>query len=261
MEQIKTVGIKEVNKPVPKSGGLNVGHQPDLRFSFVAKKTALSLTAITGLLLVMHIIAYFVFFRFPERLFALNLVKRFGLDREGNIPTLFSALILFLAGGLLYLIYREAKARKQKHAVSHWLVLSFAFIFLGVDEATRIHEFIADLMRALSVRPLPGFLKHAWVIPYVILLGGAGVHYLRFILQLPARTRNQFLVAGAVYVGSALGLEMIEGIVEVSKGEDSLLVLQLQTVEETLEMLSVILFNYALLQYLGNKKLELQLNS
>ncbi len=259
MEQIKEATIKETRRTITDPGTSLYNHQPDFRFAFHAGKTARISLLITGILLVAHLIAHFVYFRMPERGFAFNLVQRFALNKDGNIPTLFSAFLLFAAAMLLYLIYKQAKAKGQKYAFSHWLLLSFLFIFLGLDEATQIHEFTSGIVKKVADRPLPGFLRHAWIIPYLLLLGAVGVHYLRFVLRLPARTRNQFILAGVVYVGSAMGLEMIEGIQE-SAGGRAMLVLQLQTVEETCEMLAIVLFNYALMQYLGSKKVEISLD-
>ncbi len=254
MEQIKKARIKETLTTLTTSGTAYT-QQPDYSFTLPARRLAFISLLCTALLLVLHVVSYLVYFRLPERGFAVNLVKRFGLDRDGNVPTLFSAFLLFAAAFFLYLIYKEAKTQRRKNAFSHWLPLCFLFIFLGLDEATQIHEFSSGIVRKVAGQPLPGFLRHAWIIPYLLLIGVVGLHYLRFVLTLPSRTRNQFICAGLLYVGSAMGLEMLEGIEEAKRGH-SLLVLQMQTVEETTEMLAIVLFNYALMQYLGRKKVE-----
>jgi hypothetical protein len=259
MEQIKMARIKETLTTLT-TPGTGFSQQPDFIFSLSARRLAFVSVWGTGILLLLHIAAHFIYFRMPDRGFALNLVKRFGLNRDGNVPTLYSAFLLFAAAAFLYLVYKGAKAKGEKNAFSHWLVLCFLFIFLGLDEATQIHEFTSGIVKKIADRPLPGFLRHAWIIPYLLLIGAVGLHYLRFVLKLPARTRNQFIVAGLVYVGSAMGLEMLEGMYE-ARGGHALLVLQLQTIEETFEMLAVILFNYALMQYLGPKKIEYKLAS
>lgn len=259
MEQIKEVTIKETRKTISGPAASLYSQQPDFRFSVQARKLARFSMLVAAVLLLAHILAHFIYFQMPDRGFAQNLVLRFGLNKDGNVPTLFSAFLLFIAAGLLYLIYKQAKAKGQKYAFSHWLLLSFLFIFLGLDEATQIHEFSSGIVKKVADRPLPGFLRHAWIIPYLVLLVVVGLHYLRFVLRLPARTRNQFIIAGILYIGSAMGLEMIEGVHEAAGGR-GMLVLQLQTVEETCEMLAVILFNYALMQYLGSKKLEISMD-
>ena len=164
MEQIKKARINETLIKLTTSGAA-YSPQPDFTFSLSARRLAsISLWGV-GLLLALHVVSYFVYFRLPERGFALNLVKRFGLDRDGNVPTLYSAFLLFAAALFLYLIYKQAKAQGQKNAFSHWLPLCFLFIFLGLDEATQIHEFTSGIVKKVAGQPLPGFLRHAWIIP------------------------------------------------------------------------------------------------
>ena len=55
-----------------------------------------------------------------------------------------------------------------------------------------------------------------------LLVMGVGLCYLRFLLQLERRTRLLFVAAGALFVGGALGMEMIAGIVVESYGVASL---------------------------------------
>lgn len=235
--------------------------EPSILFNLRAWDLSRVCLIITGILLVLHVIARYLLYLMPDRSLAQMLVGRLGLDRDGNIPTLFSALLLFTSGTLLFLIYRIAKVRRDKYANSHWLLLCFLFFFLGVDEATQIHEFSSGIIKAVAPNKPTGVLRHAWVIPYLVLSLGVGLYYLRFALQLPTATRNMIMLAGFVYVGSALGFEMMEGVEETAINGKNLLVRALQTVEEVLEMLAIILFNYALMKYLGTKKIGLQLNS
>ena len=57
-------------------------------------------------------------------------------------------------------------------------------------------------------------------------------------------------MAGAVYVGGAIGMEMIGGFYQDVYGYDLTYVL-LQTIEEVGEMLGIVIFIYALCYYLS----------
>jgi hypothetical protein len=228
-------------------------------FSISARSLARISLIITGIMLLAHLASYFLVYLMPGRDLPKLIVFRFGLDRDGNVPTLYSTFLLFTSSMLLFLIYLQAKQRRELQHLRHWLILSFIFLFLGIDEATMLHELSSGFVKAFAGRPLTGLLKHAWVLPYFILSVAVGLYYLRFVLQLPKITRNLFLLAGFTYVGSALGFELLESLEQSATNSHNFAVRSMQTVEEVLEMGAIILFNYALMQYLGNKQIAVNL--
>jgi hypothetical protein len=80
-----------------------------------------------------------------------------------------------------------------------------------------------------------------------------GLADLPFLAALPAPTRGLFIVAGAVYVGGAVGMELVEGyVVEDYHGTENLAFIVASTVEEGLEMVGIVIFIRALMGYLGD---------
>ena len=61
-----------------------------------------------------------------------------NMDRELNLPTLFSTMLLLTAARLLMQL---SKASLQESA-DDWTLLSRIFMFLAVDEALQIHEIL-----------------------------------------------------------------------------------------------------------------------
>ena len=49
------------------------------------------------------------------------------------------------------------------------------------------------------------------MIPYIGFVLIVGLAYARFLFELPAKTRNLFLIAATLYVEGALGIEMVGG--------------------------------------------------
>jgi hypothetical protein len=97
-----------------------------------------------------------------------------------------------------------------------------------------------------------GVFHYGWVIPALVFVAGFGIAYLRFVfLHLDTRTRMRFIAAGLIYVGAALGLELIEGPVDVHFGLQSVPARAAVAVEETLEMLGIVVFMFAILTYIG----------
>ncbi|HET7876233.1 MAG TPA: hypothetical protein VFN71_12010 [Methylomirabilota bacterium] len=178
----------------------------------------------------------------------LGFVRLFDLDAEANVPTWYASVTLLLCAGLLGLIARAESERGGRDA-TRWAVLALIFVGLSIDEAASIHELaIKPLQTAWNTR---GIFYFGWIIPGGIFALLVGVAYGRFLWRLPIRTRRRFVLAGALYVGGALGVEMAGGAVAGSYGREQLGYVALATVEETLEMIGILVFLYALAAHLA----------
>ncbi|MCZ0904903.1 hypothetical protein ON021_33910, partial [Microcoleus sp. HI-ES] len=99
---------------------------------------------------------------------------------------------------------------------------------------------------------LGGIFYFVWVIPGAIFVAVTALAYLKFLRHLPRKTRDFFLLAGSIYVGGALGMEMVGGYYADAVGQRNLIYGLMVCVEEILEMVGVIVFIYALLSYIGS---------
>lgn len=185
-----------------------------------------------------------------------EVVRLFNINRESSVPTWYASSLLLVCavflGVIAYQKYRHKEAYRH-----HWLGLALIFLYLSLDEAATIHEILTDpLQEALETS---GPLFFGWVvaaIPLVILFALA---YIRFWWNLPTRIRTLFFLAGAVYVGGALGIEMIGANQWYHDGGTSLLYSTIGTVEEFCEMLGAITLIYALWVYLAGTATVLQI--
>lgn len=130
-------------------------------------------------------------------------------------------------------------------------MLGLVFLFLTLDEAVQIHEQTMVVVHYL-LPGLPSTLASAWVIPYALLALAAGLYFLKFVLKLPSRTRNLFILAGGIFVLGALGLEVAESYFYDNYGAAHIFSLSVFTLQELLEMIGVTLFIYALLDYISS---------
>jgi hypothetical protein len=112
-----------------------------------------------------------------------------------------------------------------------------------------IHERLIEPMNALL--NISGALQYAWVIPYGFGVLVFGVIYLRFLSQLPARTAIFFALAGTIFVSGAIGLEMAGGWSQELHGTASITYVLIQSFEEIFEIVGVIIFIYALSDYIA----------
>ncbi|MBI4204237.1 MAG: hypothetical protein HY527_04355 [Betaproteobacteria bacterium] len=170
----------------------------------------------------------------------------FSVSGEGKLPTFYSGMTLLAAAALLGLIAAHERSRGGRFH-RHWAGLGIIFVLMALDEMFRVHE--------MTIRPLreifgvtSGALSRAWVIPAMAFLAVMAVAYFRFLVALPARSRALFVIAGAIYVGGALGLEMVGGVYTSTYQRD-LTYGVIATLEEVLEMAGMVLFLYGLMDH------------
>ena len=180
-----------------------------------------------------------------------GLIELFYLGNEHNIPTFFSALILLLAAILIGII-GVLKRKVSGIYRLHWMSLAYLFLFLATDEASGIHEMLQRPTVELIGSHPTGIFFFPWVIPGIALVVVLAFIYLRFWLHLPSYTRLLVFVAGSLYIAGAIGVEMTGGYYAELHGMKNFTYSMIVTIEESLEMAGIILFIFALLDYIEN---------
>lgn len=170
-----------------------------------------------------------------------------NMDQEQNLAALISAAMLWMVGGLAFAIAAVTMSGWLKRI--QWTGLGSAFIFLGIDESTSLHERLIHPLR--DGLGLTGVLHFAWVLPYTILLVVFVIIYARFFFNLPRDTRWRLLFGGGVYVGGALGFEFVDGLWASRHGVDDGVYAVLVTIEESLELIGCVALVYAFLMHIA----------
>ncbi|HEX2188969.1 MAG TPA: hypothetical protein VHG51_08740 [Longimicrobiaceae bacterium] len=174
-------------------------------------------------------------------------VPLFYVDREANLPAWYSSMTLLFCGVVLGSIASDARREGRPHP-RLWAGLAAVFCLLSVDEAAGMHELVGSAL--LGVVPAQGVLFYAWVLPGGLFVVGMAAVYFRFLLRLPARTRALVVAAAGCFVFGALGMEMATGYyVTLYDTKRSVGYLLLAHGEELLEMVGIVVFVYALLDY------------
>lgn len=184
----------------------------------------------------------------------------FNFNGEHNIPAFFSSVILITASLLLFLIYQNKHSSYRHTDRKYWLILSIIFLFLAIDENVEFHEQLSRVIRPMLANDLSGLLHWAWVIPYFVAFVAIAVYFMAFVLRLPPFTRSLIFIAGFLFVFAAVGLELVEGYVYTRYGLDHIFNKLLYYLEEFMEMTGIVLFIYALLDYMAgtNTRLSIQ---
>jgi hypothetical protein len=177
--------------------------------------------------------------------YVYGLIRLFDIGSEQNVPAFFSAAQLLLASVLLATI---AASRKDEWTPK-WATLSFAFLFMAFDEAASIHELLSRPTTEVIGDMATGLLFYAWVVPGFMFALLFALWFRTFFSHLPRKTKRLFAIAASLFIGGALGMEVLEARhVELHGGHNLTYGLYVMA-EETLELAGVSLFIYALLKY------------
>lgn len=171
-----------------------------------------------------------------------GLVPLFDLDSEANVPSWFSSALLGACALVLAQIGDSVRRQGGPPAVfeRHWKGLAIVFALLSMDELCSVHEKLILPMRTLL--HAGGLLYFTWVVPGLLFVGVLSAFYLRFLQHLDRELRLQFLWAAMLYLGGAVGMEMVDGWWSQHRGQDNMAYVLLVMVEESLEMMGAIVF-------------------
>lgn len=214
------------------------------------------LVACAAVLVLLHLgvlIARHVF----DHPYLFGLAHRFDMDQEGNVPTLFTVLVLMSAGVLAGLHAAIERARGGPH-VTAWILLAAALGWFGFDDGAEIHELVSRYLRPIvSEAELLGVA--------IVLVGGAAFLAIAwrsrpFLQSLPAHVRHRLAAAVLLYFAGTIGFEIVGWEIWRFYGLESLAFEVVATVEEILEMSAAILFLVTLRAHLGAREPELLLD-
>ena len=206
------------------------------------RKLRCILLYISGILFAAHLVGEIGIYAFNAN---KNWLLPFNMDREFNIPTLFSSAIMLACAYTL----NEIKKSSEKLTSKDWGLLSKIFIFLAIDELFQIHEiFIIPGLRPY----LSPALGSTWVIPYTALVIYLSWRFGKFLRSLKKQTRQKFLQSATIFLTGAIGMEVVgsylvrSGIIRLH----SLWYGSITGIEELLEILGLIMFLTTLANYL-----------
>ncbi len=210
----------------------------------------LSLFAI--ILIVIHSIILGVYYYVddPDK---FDFVRMFDLDMERNVPTLFSSLLLAIAGFCFYLLSIDPQREKER---KYWFGLALVFVFLAFDESAKIHEQLGDFTE--NFVDATGYLHYPWVISYSILVLVLGIIYLKFFWKMPQKIFWSFMLAAFIFLSGAIGFELLGANESSQHGTTSVMYSLFYTIEESLEMFGVIYLIHILLTLLEKKPIEIR---
>jgi hypothetical protein len=192
------------------------------------------LALLAASLLIIHILLTTVHYTLSELPWLVR--SLFDVDEEESVPTWLSSVLLLLTSLALSFIYRVKRDQGDTYQVA-WLGLAIGFVAMSVDEIAGFHEAINSVT------------EFSWAILGLIVAAVVFAAYVRFLASLPASTAVGFIVAGAVYVGGAVGVELATEPYLYNDELDTLGYNLWTAVEEAMEMGGVLYFLSTLKRY------------
>jgi hypothetical protein len=179
-----------------------------------------------------------------------GLVPLFDLDVEANVPSFFGALLLLMAATLIALQAHNQYAMAGRDR-RRWALLALVVLAMAFDEAASAHELLTKPLRA-ALGAHGGFLHFTWVVPGAVVVLAFALAYQGFFRRLPAPVRTRVFIAGVLYLGGALGMEMIAARYAALHSIDTLFYKAvLVSIEEGMEMAGIIVLVQAMLVQLS----------
>ena len=237
--------------------------QTSTTINFTPRRIAIFFLIIVAIIVVIGTIANYCIYHVasdPDSNGA-KVLRRFDLGHEPSIPNMYSSFALLLSAGLLALIGR-LEQRQQQQGWMYWYGMAIVFVGLSIDEAVLFHEMANTAIK--NVIETSGVLFLPWVIAGGIFALAFAILFIPFVAKKSKRTLWLFLIAGGLFVFGAIGMEMVASLIFEQSGSEEAGVQQVshtlsQAIEELCEMLGIVLFIYALLDYLASNFSSLEI--
>jgi hypothetical protein len=180
-----------------------------------------------------------------------GLIRMMNLGREMSFPTWYSSLQLSTAGAILAYVAWQKIGVRDPHRFA-WLILAGGFFVMSADETMALHENWGQLVPKGA---RGGMVGPGWVVVAVPLCLILIAFFWRLLASVSNRTRVGWLASGAIFLGGAVGMEVVQGYL-LSRGfvhTPSLTYDILNMIENGGELLGIALFIAEVLRYMENE--------
>lgn len=230
-------------------------HTEAVRLDTRAGGLRLVLGGAIAMLATLHLLGYAA-----ERLAGdpISTVELIDMDREMSIPTFYAVLLAFTCSGVLALLSAHAR-RTSDRQWWRWGLLSAFFFVMALDDGAAVHERVNSF---LEKRGGDGALwQRPWVYVGLAVVAALVVVVFDALRTLPRDLGRRVVLAGVVFLGGAVGMEVVGGLIcESGDCRDWPFVVQV-AVEESLELAGLSLFLLAFTELAGRRRVTLELAS
>lgn len=179
-----------------------------------------------------------------------SLGRLFLLDEEATVASWWASALLLAASGGLVLASGAVPALRWRLRV-----LAVLLVALSVDESAIVHERATGALLLLSTGSSEGD-QPLWIVVALPLVALTGWFVIPILRALPPRVRTSWWLAAGLYVGGAVGVELV---VNTLTTRDTSVYQLGVAVEEGMEYAGpIVLLDSLLLLATGGRSLELR---
>jgi hypothetical protein len=169
-------------------------------------------------------------------------------DIQQSLANWFEPILLSIVALLLVAISALARQEHDPHW-SRWMALAVVFLALSVDESANLHETVFSPLRD----EFGGDRVLLWMSPALVTVALLGLYFRPLAFGLPRRHAVQFIGCGTLFVGGAVGVEMVSQVLAHRYGTASFEYVLAALIEESLEIIGAVLFFLALVAYMRER--------
>lgn len=200
----------------------------------------------TGVVLCLHLLLQFlnleVFYQQNGQIYELS--NRFDLDDESSVPTWFSQFLFLAFAAVSFLAAHLANKRSLARM---WRGFGLLGVIFSVDEIATLHEHILQSLHVILFQDeVPTSFANAWWLVGPVAVLAAGWIIWKVHKLLPPSTTKLLAASGIIFLTGAI---IFDALTSVVPREAFLNQGLLVAVEETMELLGVILALYAAVDY------------
>jgi hypothetical protein len=129
---------------------------------------------------------------------------------------------------------------------------------MSIDEFISIHE--QTTMPLVKTFGFKGYLYDAWVLIWGPIALIIFLSYIGFLKHLPSTVRWLAIFGGLIFIGGAIGIEMVSANYEYAHGMNNITYESMEQIEELMEMIGISVFISALLLHMKNKIVDIEIS-
>lgn len=159
-------------------------------------------------LAILHLISVAIELYAPDHSL-VTYAKLFDLDREYNVPTFFSGILLIAIGLTAWNLRLGAKHLSHK---IFWIGFALFFAYWAIDEVLVLHERLAEPIREMLQIGYDSLFYHAWVLVALGLISLLGIFiliYYRFKMPPLTKKQGNLLIVIFIFMSGIVGLEIL----------------------------------------------------
>jgi hypothetical protein len=169
-------------------------------------------------------------------------------DTPHSLTNWLQPTLLLIATGLLVVVAALAKQDADPQW-RRWLALAGLFGFMSLDEAVNIDGHVAGFIsgQLSTADPLNVLM------PFAVIAAALGGYFTPLLGRIPRLDAVRFVCCAAIFVGGALGMEIVSQLIGNAAGRNSVHYIFAASVEETLETVGCTLFCLTLGSYVSKR--------